>query len=328
MNETRRRLTAALAAVPALGPALGRPAAAQEAWPSRPLKLVVPFPPGGTADAAARAIAAGLRERLGQPVVVDNRGGAGTLIGTDLVAKSAPDGYTLLWATTPFAINATMVEKPPYDTFRDFVPVLRGLSSPLVLVVPASSPARSVAEFVALAKRSPGRLVYGSSGNGGSPHLAMEMFKAQAGIFVSHLPYRGSGPALADLLGGQTDAMFDTVFLLTPQVQAGKVRALAQTGATRSPLLPDVPTMQEAGLAGYEATSWFSIAAPAGTPPAVIAKLNAAANEVLQSPPIRDGLAKQGLQVHGGTPEEAARHLRSEVERWGAAVKRSGAKPD
>jgi tripartite-type tricarboxylate transporter receptor subunit TctC len=268
-----------------------------------------------------------MKDKLGQPIIVENKPGAGTIIGTDAVAKSAPDGYTLLWMTPPFAINETLYKQLPYNTQKDFVPVVDLVSNPLVMMVHPNSPAKSVQDLIAMAKKSPGKLSYGSSGNGGSPHLAMEMFKSMTGIYVNHIPYRGSAPAVMDLIAGQTDVVIDTLFLAVPQVSGGKARALAQTGPTRSRLLPDVPTMREAGLAGYEATSWLSLAAPAGTPPAIVAKLNAAANEALQSPAVREQLVKQGLEIHGGTPEESARHLRAEIERWGKAVKASGAKP-
>lgn len=322
-NITRRVAAAALLA---LLPAAA--AWAQDAFPSRPIKIVVPFPPGGSSDSVARVLANGLKDKLGQPVIVDNKPGAGTMIGTELVAKSPPDGYTLLWMTTPFAINESLYKTRPYNTFNDITPVIDVVSNPLVMIVNPASPAKTVADLIAMAKKSPGKLSYGSSGNGGSPHLAMEMFKAAAGVSITHIPYKGSAPAVTDLIAGQTDVVIDTLFLTTPQVKGGKARALAQTGPTRSRLLPDVPTMREAGLAGYEATSWLSLAAPGGTPAAIVNRINAAANEVLQTPAVREQLVSQGLEVHGGTPEDAAKHLRSEVERWGKAIKASGAKAD
>jgi tripartite-type tricarboxylate transporter receptor subunit TctC len=324
MHTLIRRLfvSAMLAALPWAG------ALAQDNFPSHPIKIVVPFPPGGSSDSLARLLATGMQDKLGQPVIIDNKGGAGTVIGTEAVAKSPADGYTLLWMTTPFSINASLMKSLPYETFKDFAPVVDAVAMPLVMIVPPNSPARSVRDLVELAKKAPGKLAYGSSGNGGSPHLAMEMFKSMTGVFISHIPDRGSAPAVQDLIAGQTDVVIDTIFLVTPQVQGGKARALAQTGAKRSAYLPDVPTMREAGVAGYEATSWMSLAAPAGTPPDVIRKLNAAANEVLKAPAMREQLTKQGLEIIAGTPEDAARHLRVEVEKWGKAVKSSGAKPD
>lgn len=324
MSKLTRRVAAA--AMLALLPAAA--AWAQDAYPSRPIKIVVPFPPGGSSDSVARVLANGLKDKLGQPVIVENKPGAGTIIGTEYVAKSPPDGYTLFWMTTPFAINESLYRTRPYDTFKDIVPVIDVVSNPLVMIVNPASPAKTVADLIAMAKKAPGKLSYGSSGNGGSPHLAMEMFKTAAGVSITHIPYKGSAPAVTDLIAGQTDVVIDTLFLTTPQVKGGKARALAQTGPTRSRLLPDVPTMREAGLEGYEATSWLSLGAPGGTPAAIVNRINAAANEVLQTPAVREQLVGQGLEVHGGTPEDAAKHLRAEVERWGKAVKASGAKAD
>lgn len=299
---------------------------AADAYPVKPIKLVVPFPPGGTSDTVARVLMTGMSEKLGQPIIVENRGGGGTIIGTEFVAKSPADGYTMLWMTTPFAINETLYKQLPYSTFKSFTPVIDVVSVPLVMIVNPSSPAKSVADLIAMAKKNPGKLSYGSSGNGGSPHLATEMFKSMAGVNINHIPYKGSAPSVMDLVGGQTDVVIDTLFLTQPQVTAGKARALAQTGATRSKVMPDVPTMREAGLKGYEATSWLSLTVPAGTPADVIQRLNAMANEVLGAPAIRESFAKQGLEILAGTPEDAARHLRAEVVRWGEAVKSSGAK--
>jgi len=301
------------------------PAALADTYPSRPIKLVVPFPPGGTSDTVARVLAKGMGERLGQSVIVYNQGGGGTIIGTEAVARSAPDGYTLLWMTTPFAINHTLFAKRPYDTFEDFIPVVDVISVPLVLIVPSNSPAKTLQDLIAMAKKAPGKVAYGSSGPGGSPHLATAMFASKAGLQLNHIPYKGSAPAVMDLVAGQTDFVIDTLFLTRPQIEAGKARALAQTGAARSPLLPDVPTMREAGLDDYEASSWLSLAAPAGTPETIVSRLNATANEVLQDDAVRRSLEDQGLVIAGGSPERARTHLRAEVERWGQAVRDSGA---
>ncbi|WP_407848628.1 tripartite tricarboxylate transporter substrate binding protein [Bordetella petrii] len=305
--------------------AVPSPAALADTYPSRPIKLVVPFPPGGTSDTVARVLAKGMGERLGQSVIVYNQGGGGTIIGTEAVARSAADGYTLLWMTTPFAINHTLFAKRPYDTFKDFVPVVDVISVPLVLIVPSNSPAKTLQDLIAMAKKAPGKVAYGSSGPGGSPHLATAMFASKAGLQLNHIPYKGSAPAVMDLVAGQTDFVIDTLFLTRPQIEAGKARALAQTGAARSPLLPDVPTMREAGLSDYEASSWLSLAAPAGTPEAIVSRLNATANEVLQDDAVRRSLEEQGLVIAGGSPERARTHLRAEVERWGQAVRDSGA---
>lgn len=324
MSICRRAIAAVLLATL---PLAGARAGAQEVYPSRPIKIVVPFTPGGATDSVARLIAANLKEKLGQTVYVENKGGGGTIIGTDLVAKSAADGYTLLMLTPPFAVNHSLYPDRPYDTFEDFVPVVGVASLPLVLIVQANSPVKTVKDLVELAKKNPGKLSYGSAGNGSGTHLAMEMLKSSAGVDIRHIPYRGSLPSLTDLLARQTDAIFDTILLVTPYVTSGKVHALAQTGAKRSSYLPEVPTMQEAGISGYEAVSWLAFAAPAGTPAAVVQKLNAAVNEILESPSVRKQLERQGLEIIGGTPEDAARHLKKEVEKFAAAVKSSGAKP-
>ena len=321
----RLRLLAGLAGTLATLCALP-PALAQGGFPDKPIRIVVPFPPGGSSDSVARVLAAGMKERLGQPVLVENKAGAGTIIGTEMVAKSPPDGTTLLWMATPFAINATLFKQLPYDTQKDFTPVVVATTGPLALIVHPSSPWRTVADLVAAGKV--GKLTYGSSGNGGSPHLATEMFKNAAGFDAVHVPYKGSAPSVQDLLAGHTSFVFDTVFLTAPFVQSGKARALAQTGRTRAAALPDVPTMVEAGVPNFVATSWLGLAVPAGTPKDVVAKLNAAANEVLSRPDVKASLAKQGMDPAGGTPEEAARHVATEIAWWGKAVRDSGAKPD
>jgi len=299
------------------------PAAA--AYPERPIKLVVPFPPGGTSDSLARVLAKGMSEKLGQPIIVDNRGGGGTVIGTEAVLRAPADGYTLMWATTPLAINDSLLPKLPYDTLKDVVPVVTVAQVPLVLIVPADSPLRTLADLIAKAKAQPGTLTYGSSGNGGSPHLATAMLSSMAEIDLVHIPYKGSAPSVLGLIAGQTDLAFDTLFLTLPQVQSGKARALAQSSDTLSPLLPDVPTVAEAGLKGYKATSWFMLAVRTGTPAEIVERLNKVANEVLADPDLRKDLARQGLQVAGGSIEEAGQHLRGEIEKWGKIVRASGA---
>ena len=305
--------------------AIQSPAVLADTYPSRPIKLVVPFPPGGSSDTVARVLAKGMSDRLGQQVIVFNQGGGGTTIATSAVARSDADGYTLLWMTTPFAINHTLFSKLSYDTFKDFTPVIDVVSMPLVLIVPTASPFKTLQDLVEAAKKEPGKLNYGSSGPGGSPHLATAMFASKAGLELNHIPYKGSAPAVMDLIAGQTDFVIDTLFLTRPQVEEGKARALAQTGAARSPQLPDVPTMREEGLANFEANSWLSVAAPSGTPDDIINRLNSVANETLNDPEVRDLFEKQGLVIAGGTPEQSSEHLRTEVERWGKAVHDSGA---
>ncbi|GLC91802.1 hypothetical protein Tamer19_12100 [Cupriavidus sp. TA19] len=323
MNIFLRAIAAAVVALVPMASAL-----AQENYPSHPIKIVVPFPPGGTSDTVARLVAAKLKDKLGQPVLVDNKGGGGTIIGTEAVARSPADGYTLLWATPPFAINHSLYTKRPYDAFKDFVAVVDVASMPLVLIVPPNSPAKNLQELIALAKKNPGKLSYGSSGNGGSPHLAMETFKSASNADIKHIPYRGSAPAFTDLLGGQTDVMIDTTLLVTPYVAAGKVRALAQTGTERSSALPNVPTMREAGVPGVSVSAWLMLVAPAGTPDSIVRKLNTAVNEVLKTPSVRDQLEKQGLEITAGSQADAARHLKADIDMYAKAIKASGVKAE
>lgn len=296
-------------------------------YPNRPIKLVVPFPPGGSSDNAARIVANGLAQKLGKPVIVENRGGAGTVPGTQSVASSEPDGYTLLLASTPLAINQTLYSRFPV-AFRDIVPVSVVASIPLVMIVHPSSKANTVSELIQLAKNRNGELTYGSSGNGGSPQLSMEMFQRATGTKFVHVPYKGSAPAVLDLVAGQTDVVVDTVFTTKPQVEAGKARALAQLGAIRSKLLPNVPTLQEQGLAGFDVSSWFLLAAPGKTPPAILDKLNVAVSEMLASKAVQETLDKQGFDPIGGSREDAEKFLRQQIERFGAAVKSAGVKFD
>lgn len=319
-----RGLTAALAAIAIA--CLGTITMAAAEYPDRAIKIVVPFPPGGTSDTVARLVANGLSERLRQTVLVENKGGGGTMIGTQSVARSAPDGYTLLWLSPPFAVNPSLQDKAGYDPIKDFAPIAMIAAVPLALIVPEKSPYASLADLVAAAKANPGKLNYGSSGYGGSPHLATELFATMEGIKLSHVPYQGSAPAVTDLIAGQTDLVFDTVFLTYPQVKGGKARALAQTGPGRSPMMPDVPTMKEAGLPTYTVTSWFGLAAPAGTPPAIIDSLNAAVNEVLKSKALQENLAKQGVDILGGSVAEATAHVASEVKRWETVVRAASAR--
>ncbi len=298
-------------------------------YPTKPIRLVVPFPPGGATDILARNVAQKLTEAWGQQVIVDNRPGAGGNIGSELVAKSAPDGYTLVMGTVgTHAINASLYAKMPYDHVKDFVPVILVAGVPNVLVVNPSVPVNSVAELIAYAKANPGKLNFASSGNGTSIHLSGELFKVMAGVQITHIPYKGSAPALQDLLGGQVQLMFDNLPPSLPLIKAGKLRALAVTSATRAAALPDVPTMAEAGLPGFEASSWFGVLAPAGTPPAIVAKLNAEIGKWLASPDAKEKLLAQGANAAGGTPEDFAKHIQAETAKWAKVVKESGAKVD
>jgi len=309
--------------------ALVATAASAQTYPTKPIRLVVPFPPGGATDILARDVAQKLTEAWGQQVIVDNRPGAGGNIGSELVAKSAPDGYTLEMGTVgTHAINASLYAKMPYDHVKDFVPVILVAGVPNVLVVNPAVPANSVAELIAYAKANPGKLNFASSGNGTSIHLSGELFKFMAGVQMTHVPYKGSAPALQDLIGGQVQLMFDNLPPSLPQIKAGKLRALAVTSLARAPALPDVPTMAEAGLPGYEASSWFGVLAPAGTPPAIVTKLNAEIAKWLATPEAKEKLSKQGANAAGGTPEDFAKHIAAETAKWAKVVKDSGAKID
>ena len=303
--------------------------ACAQTYPTKPIRLVVPFPPGGATDILARDVAQKLTEAWGQSVIVDNRPGAGGNIGSELVAKSSPDGYTLEMGTVgTHAINASLYAKMPYDHVRDFTPVILVAGVPNVLVVNPALPANSVAELIAYAKANPGKLNFASSGNGTSIHLSGELFKVMAGVQITHIPYKGSTPALQDLLGGQVQMMFDNLPPSLPQIKAGKLRALGVTTLTRAPALPDVPTLSESGLPGFEASSWFGILAPAGTPAPIVAKLNAEIAKWLATPEAKEKLAKQGANAAGGTPDDFAKHIAAETAKWAKVVKDSGAKID
>jgi len=294
-----------------------------QSYPTQAIKLVVPFPPGGSSDSIGRIVANGLAQKFNVPVIVDNRPGAGTMIGHQYVADSAPDGYTLLLAAPPLAINETLYATPPHRVFRDIVPISVVATIPLVMIVHPSSPANTIADLVRMAKERPGVLTYGSSGNGGSPHLSMEMFQGATGTQLVHVPYKGSAPAVLDLVAGHTDVVIDTVLTTLPQATAGKARALAQLGAQRSRLMPDVPTMQEVGVAGLDVSSWFMLAAPAGVAPAILDQLNAAVSELIAPEAMQTVLAKQGFEIVGGDRAAAEAFLRQQVEGFGAAVKRA-----
>lgn len=298
-----------------------------QAYPVKPIRFVVPFTPGAINDFMARTIGQKLAESWGQQVIVDNRPGAGTIIGTDIVAKSASDGYTLLLASTAFAINVTLYPKLPFDVVRDFAPVARIGSAPLVLVASPQLPAKNVQELVALAKVKPGGISYGSTGTGGSAHLMGEMFKAMAGIDVVHVPYKGLAPALIDVIAGRVNFTFGSYLAVNSHIKAGRVRAFAVTGKARSRVLPDVPAISEAGYPGYDATAWWGIVVPAHTPDAVLGKLNAEVVRVLDSSQVRDLMLAQGVEVAPTTSGEFGKFIAAEIVSWGKAVKQSGAKP-
>jgi tripartite-type tricarboxylate transporter receptor subunit TctC len=300
-----------------------------ETYPTKPIRMIVPFPAGGTTDILARSVGQKLGEAVGRQVIIDNRPGAGGNIGSDMVAKAAPDGYTLLMGTVgTHAINASLYAKMPYDHIQDFAPITLVAAVPNVLVVNPSVEAKSVRELIALAKAKPGQLSFASSGNGTSIHLSGELFKTMAGIDMLHVPYKGSAPALTDLIGGQVNLMFDNLPSSLPHIKAGKLRALAVTSGKRSPALPDVPTIAEAGLPGFEASSWFGVFAPAGTPKEIITRLNMEIVKALTSPELKERLAAQGAEAVGNSPEQFAAHIRSETAKWAKVVKASGATVD
>ncbi|HEY5861743.1 MAG TPA: tripartite tricarboxylate transporter substrate binding protein, partial [Casimicrobiaceae bacterium] len=302
-------------------------ASTQTPYPTKPVRVVVPFPAGGTTDILARAASQKLSETWGQQALVDNRPGAGGNIGAELVAKAPPDGYTLLMGTVgTHAINASLYPKMPYDHVKDFAPVILVAGVPNVLVVHPSLPVNSVQELIAYAKANPGKLNFASSGSGTSIHLSGELFKVMTGVQMTHIPYKGSAPALTDLVGGQVQLMFDNLPSSLAFIKAGKLRALAVTSAQRSPALPDVPTVAESGVPGFEASSWFGLLAPAGTPRDIVTKINADTQKWLASPDAKDKLAAQGAAAAGGSPEDFAKHIQAETAKWARVVKESGAK--
>ena len=297
-------------------------------YPDRPIRLIAPFPAGGLADVLARAVGDEMSKTLGQPVIVENRAGAGGNTGADAVAKAAPDGYTLLMGTVgTHAINSSLYAKMPYDHVKDFAPVILVAGVPNVLEVNPSVPVNSMQELIAYAKANPGKLNFASSGSGTSIHLSAEMFKVMTGVQMAHVPYKGSAPALADLMGGQVQLMFDNLPSSLALIKAGKLKPLAVTSLTRSSALPDVPTVAESGLPGFEASSWFGLLAPAGTPKEIVTKLNGEVAKWLATPDAREKLAAQGAIASTAlTPEDFAKHIGTETTKWAKVVKDSGAK--
>jgi len=327
MKSVMRALLMIVAGLASVG--LSMPPASAADYPTKPIRLVVPFPPGGTTDILARAVAQKLSETWNQQVIVDNRPGAGGNIGSDLVAKAAPDGYTLVMGTVgTHAINPNLYAKMPYDHVKDFAPVILVAGVPNVLVVNPSLPVHSVKELIDYAKANPGKLNFASSGNGTSIHLSGELFKTMAGVQMTHVPYKGSSPALADLMGGQVQLMFDNLPSSLGLIKGGKLRAIAVTSATRAAALPDVPTIAESGLPGFEASSWFGVLAPAATPHEIVAKLNGTIALWLATPEAKEKLLAQGAIAAGGSPEDFARHIDRETAKWAKVVKASGAHID
>lgn len=299
-----------------------------QAYPSRPIRFIVPFPPGGGNDIVGRIVAQRLNEAFGLPVVVDNRGGAGGTIGTDITSKAPPDGHTMLVNNISLAVNATLFSRLPYDTVRDLAPVTLVGRQPNLLVVNPAVPAGSVRDLLALARAKPGQIVYGSGGIGTASHLSTELLKLMTRTDMVHVPYKGLGPALTDLMGGRVQLIISTMASALPQVRSGKLKPLAVTTAQRSAFFPELPTMAEAGVPGYEFSTWYGLLVPAGTPRAIIEKLNAETGKILRSPALKDQFAAQGLDPTPSSPAEFGAYLKSEVEKWGKVVKASGARAD
>ena len=319
-----RDRAAALAAVFALGTGLAQ---AQD-YPNKPVRVIVPFAPGGSADVFGRFLAQRLQESLGQTFVIDNRPGAGSVIGTDAVAKAAPDGYTLLLMSNTHTVNESLIPTKPFALMRDFAPIAPINYSDLVLVAKASLPQSTLPELIKAAKARPGGMSYASSGPGTPYHMAGELFKVMAGLSIVHIPYRGSAGARTDVLGGQIEMMFDAIPTMSEHIKAGKVKALATTGKVRSAVLPDVPTAHEAGVPGYEATLWLGLMAPKGTPPAVISKLNAEIGKITANPEVRRTWAAQGTTAMTMGVDEFTRYMNDDIAKWARIVKFSGAKAE
>jgi tripartite-type tricarboxylate transporter receptor subunit TctC len=303
-------------------------AAFAQSWPERPVKIVVPFASGGPADIYARVLGQKLQAALGQPFVVEDRPGGGSIVGTEAVHQSPPDGYTLLMMSNTHTVNESLIAKKPFELMRDFVPVAPVNYSDLVMVIHPSVPANNLKEFIALAKSKPGALNYASSGPGTPYHMAGELFKAMAGVDMVHVPYKGAQPALTDVIAGQCQLMFATSDSVIPYIKAGRLRALAVTTAQRSPSLPDLPTIAEAGVPGFESITWHGVVVPSATPPATVERLNRAINSALREKDLVERLNGLGAEIAGGTPQDFAAYIQREIPKWTKVVKDSGAKAE
>ncbi|WP_348755322.1 tripartite tricarboxylate transporter substrate binding protein [uncultured Aquincola sp.] len=326
MTLRRRSLLGSAAALTLLG-TTGH-ADAQAPWPANPVKWIVPFPPAGAMDVIARTLAEHMGRQLGQTFVIENRPGAGGNIGADAVARSPADGTTMMIVANGQAVNRYLYHRLSYDPVKDFAPVSLVAVVPNVLVVSATNPARSVADVIRRAQANPGKLTYASAGNGTSIHLAGELFASMARLDLLHVPYKGSGPAVTDLIGGQVDMMFDSITSARPHIESGRLRALGVTTARRSPALPDIPTIAEAGLPGYELSPWFAVFVPAGTPQPVIEKMNAALLAAMQQPEVKARFAAIGAEPIGSTPQQLAAHLKAEMDKWSAVIAQRGIRAD
>jgi len=321
-RRTLLQATGAAALVPGF-------ALAQDKYPSKPITFICPYAAGGNSDQRSRQIGRYLSQALNQPVIVDNKAGAGGNIGTEFIAKAKPDGYTIgMGNFAPLAVNPSMFSNMKFDPLKDLAPVCLIEKGPLILMVRPDSPFKSVKDIIAAAKAKPGQLTFASGGLGGSHHLSGELFKSIAGLFITHIPYKGGAPATVDLMGGQVDMMFEQMYAAAPSIRAGKLRALAITSKVRSPLFPNVPTMIEAGVPGFEVQNWQGLVVPAGTPAAIIKVLNETTNKALQDPQLREQMLSQGNEIGGGTPEQFAALIKSEGARWGKLVKAAGIKPE
>jgi len=303
-------------------------AASAQNYPAKPIRIIVPFPPGAFNDTLGRIIAQKFTDGGFGQTIVDNRAGAGSTLGSDLAAKAPPDGHTLLEVAVPFAVNASLYTKLPYNTERDFAPVIYAGSTPNMLVVHPSLPVKSIGDLIALAKAKPGQLDYASTGAGTSNHMSMELFKLMTKTDILHVPYKGSAPALTDLMGGHVMMIFDNMPNVLPHVKGGRVRGVAVTSLKRSALAPEMPTVDESGVPGYEVLVWFGVVAPAGVPRDIIARLNTEMNKILQMPDVRERFVAGGVDPVGGPPEKFGEHLKTEIAKWGKVVKATGARVD
>lgn len=322
MNPRRKLLIAAGAG--ALAGQLPNAAIAQS-YPARPIRFIMPYSPGGSSEILARPIVHEMTKSMGQSVFIDFKPGGGSTIGADIVAKSQPDGYTIVMMLSAHAINATLMPKLPYDPVKDFAPVTLAATLPLVVVVPAQSKIRSMGELIATAKAQPGKLSFASAGLGNTSHLSVEYFKSLQGLDIVHVPYKGSGPAIIGLLGGEVDFMFDSLSSSLPQIKGGKFRALAVASAKRSRVLPDVPTISESGVPGFDVSVWYSVLAAAGTPAPIVQRLNTEIIKAMNQPEAKEKIEAAGYDIVGSTPERLDAFIRSEIQRWGKVVKESGA---
>ena len=308
--------------------AMGVGGACAQSYPSQPIRFIVPYAAGGGVDMVARAIAPKLSERLGQPVVIDNRGGAGGNIGTELAARTEPNGYTIMMGAAALAINTSLYRNLPFDPVKDFVPVSLVSATPNILAVHPAVPAKSVKQLIQLAKAQPGRLNYGSAGNGTTSHLAPELLKTMAGVDIVHIPYKGTSPAVVALLSGEVAIMLAPALTLLPHVKTNKVNGLAVSGLKRLPAIPELPTIAESGVPGFEARQWYGVLAPAGTPKEIVTRLNSEIVKIVNSPEVTKRFASEGSEAIGSTPEEFGRYIKAEITKWAKVVAASGARVD